>query len=268
MLALWSSASLFLSGGCHSNSLTANREPFITVPEEQEQRLGTEIYRKLLQSPTLALSYDGRQMDLINKTASKLIRSANQSPSHAGKAFSYEWESVVVKDDASRSVIVLPGGKIIASSGLLLLFPTEEELAPVLGHAMAHALAGHGGERIGRNVLTAVGSDMAGVVIQKRQAKTTRPAMAALGFGPWIGVDWPYSEAHETEADRIGLALATRAGYDPAVARLAWNRLKAHSGEWASLHPWSTGRAELWAALISRTERFDGRADIFGLREQ
>jgi predicted Zn-dependent protease len=256
MLALWLFASLLLGTGCHSKLFSGDRSSLLTIPERQERQLGIEMYRKLLHSPSLTLSYDGAHIDLVNKTASKLIKAAKQTP-YASKAGSYEWETLVVTDSGSRAVVVLPGGKIIVWSGLLSLFPSEQDLAPVLSHAMAHALGGHGAERIGGSLLGAVDSDMAGLVIQKREAKTTRPAMAALGFGPWLGVEWPYSDEHEAEADRIALLLTTRAGYDPGYGARAWIMLGKDGTEWASLHPWSSGRAELWAAEMSAAERFN-----------
>ncbi|OUS21721.1 peptidase M48 [Nonlabens dokdonensis] len=160
----------------------------------------------------------------------------------------YEWEYKLVKDDQVNAWC-MPGGKIVFYTGILPICQDETGVAIVMGHEVAHALANHGGQRmsaaqwqaiIGTGV--AVGSQVAGASNETQQL-----IGQAYGLGSQVGGMLPFSRAHETEADKIGLYLAAIAGYNPDEGAQLWERMKANSGgqappEFLSTHPSNDSR--------------------------
>jgi predicted Zn-dependent protease len=155
-----------------------------------------------------------------------------------------EWEFVVFESD-DVNAFALPGGKVGVYTGLLKLAENDDELACVMGHEIGHVTSRHGAERISQNlavagigVIGALSLDAADVDPAKRNA-----ILAGYGLGTTVGVLLPYSRAHETEADSIGLRFAAGAGYDPRAAARFWRKMqaahkdKARPPEILSTHP-------------------------------
>ncbi|KAM7217919.1 Peptidase family M48 domain containing protein [Rhypophila decipiens] len=161
------------------------------------------------------------------------------------------WEIYVVDDPHTANAFVLPGGKVFVFSGILPLARNDSALAAVLGHEIAHNVAGHVGERmsgsIGTNILLYSGMLVA----------------AGIGLGPllmhYLGskvltvvLENPMSRKQESEADYIGLMIMAEACYDPREAVGFWERMEGamhghgHGGEevpeWASTHPSNENR--------------------------
>jgi predicted Zn-dependent protease len=119
----------------------------------------------------------------------------------------------------------------------------ESGLAAIIGHEVVHALARHGSERMSQGILAQIGLVGASVALQTQgfSPTTSQAAMSALGVGTQVGVLLPFSRAHESEADYIGLLLAADAGYDPQEAVRVWQRMQQSGGqqpqEFLSTHP-------------------------------
>lgn len=144
----------------------------------------------------------------------------------------------------------MPGGKIAVYTGLLdKIKPTDAELAAVLGHEISHALREHARERVSQQMATNIGLSVLSVI-------TNSPAASDLG-GKLTDVMFtlPNSRTHEAEADRMGVELAARAGYDPAAAITLWQKMAAASNgasqpEILSTHPSPQSRiADLQVAV-------------------
>src|SRR2546426_1197613 len=144
--------------------------------------------------------------------------------------------------DALPISFALPGGKIAVYTGIFPVAKNEAGLAAILGHEVTHALARHGAERMSQGLLAQIGLEAASIAL----GSGTNPAvgqatMAALGLGVNVGVLLPFSRAHESEADHIGLLLAAQAGYDPHEAIHVWERMeqlsKGQPPEFLSTHP-------------------------------
>ena len=114
-------------------------------------------------------------------------------------------------------------------------------LAVVLGHEVAHAIAGHGNERMSQGLMAQMGAVALSAALSSQPAATQNLFMQAYGAGANVGLLLPYSRLHESEADRIGLVLMARAGYDPRTAVPFWNQMNASGGarppELLSTHP-------------------------------
>jgi predicted Zn-dependent protease len=131
----------------------------------------------------------------------------------------------------------MPGGKIAVYTGLIeRLQVTDDELAAVMGHEIAHALREHGRERVSQAQAQGVLIGVVGAV-----AGVSGPTLDLTRVVVDLTFNLPNSREHEIEADRIGVELAARAGYDPRAAITLWEKMgKAGGGqppEFLSTHP-------------------------------
>jgi predicted Zn-dependent protease len=149
------------------------------------------------------------------------------------------WEVVVFEDD-SANAFALPGRKIGVHTGLLKVATNQDQLAAVIGHEVGHVLADHANERMSQGTAAQLGLATA-AILTDASTPEGQATLAALGLGAQVGILLPYSRAHETEADVIGLDLMAEAGFDPAQAVDLWlNMSKAGGGqppELLSTHP-------------------------------
>jgi metalloendopeptidase OMA1, mitochondrial len=167
------------------------------------------------------------------------------------KAPHYDWEFRVINKNVPNA-FCLPGGKIGVNTGLLTIVQSDAELAAVLGHEVAHALARHSAERLSdeRAATVALTAATIGLAVLGARSGTTSPgtsaaisvAALAAGAGVNYGILMPMSRKQESEADHIGLVLMAMAGYDPHAAITLWERLaslsKGQKGpQWLSTHP-------------------------------
>jgi predicted Zn-dependent protease len=158
------------------------------------------------------------------------------------------WEVRVFESDQVNA-FALPGRKIGVYAGLLRVATNPSQLAAVIGHEVGHVLARHGNERVSQQAAAQGLTSAAAVAVQAIEvsSETGQMVMAGLGMGAQYGVLLPYSRAHETEADTIGIDLMARAGFDPAESIQLWRNMGAASGgeappEIASTHPSNASR--------------------------
>ncbi|MGH1408620.1 MAG: M48 family metallopeptidase [Aeromonas sp.] len=162
------------------------------------------------------------------------------------------WE-VVLFDSKQVNAFALPGGKIGVYSGLLKVAKNQDQLATVIGHELTHVLAQHSNERLSRDQLTGIGLTVANAAIGSSDSLGGAATMAALGLGVQVGIALPYGRTQESEADRLGLELMARAGFNPAEAIPLWQNMSAAAGgntppQLLSTHPSNENRiAELQA---------------------
>jgi predicted Zn-dependent protease len=182
------------------------------------------------------LNRDSTQTERVRRIAQRLIP---QTAVFRDDAPAWQWEVNVISSDQVNAWC-MPGGKIAVYTGLIeKLKITDDELAAVIGHEISHALREHARERMGRQMATqattAIGAAaleiFTGVRIDPQIAGTFTQAMFVL----------PNSRENEQEADRIGVELAARAGYDPRAAVSLWNKMSQVGGgsppQWLSTHP-------------------------------
>lgn len=163
----------------------------------------------------------------------------------------WNWQVNVI-DDPEVNAYAMAGGKIAVYTGLLThVNPTDDELAQVLGHEIAHALAGHSREKIS----IAAGTDLAIAAYGATQAANQR-TQQALSAAALLAVRLPNSRLMEAEADRIGIELAARAGYDPNAAVSLWTKMSRtkNSGvpQFLSTHPSDSSRINALSNLVPK----------------
>jgi len=182
--------------------------------------------------------------------AAKIVEAAKRSK-YGEMAKQFEWDVTVIKDDKTANAFALPGGKMAVYTGIFPVAKTEAGLAAVMGHEVVHALARHGAERMSQGQLTNAALQVAGAVLGAGGGNPVlgQATMAALGVGAQVGVLLPFSRAHESEADYVGILLAADAGYDPRESVGLWERMAQLSGgggpaEFLSTHPGHDTRIE------------------------
>ena len=197
--------------------------------DDDMAQLGATAFQETEQKTPI--SKDGSATIYVTCVANAITR---ELPNGGGN-----WD-VKVFDSKDVNAFALPGGKIGVYTGLLKVTQTQDQLAAVIGHEVSHVLAGHSNERVSNQYATQAGLQVASVIVGGGVAGET--AMAALGLGAQYGVLLPFSRAHETEADLLGLDLMSKAGFDPRQAVQLWqNMAQATNGqkpaEFASTHP-------------------------------
>lgn len=227
--------------GCVTNPYT-KRWQLLMVPQSYEANLGTQAYQDVLHDPKVKLSDNPSEVTPVERVAGRIIEAAKRSK-YAEAANEFKWEVTVIKDDATKNAFALPGGKIAVYTGIFPVADNESGLAAIVGHEVVHALARHGSERMSQGILAQIGLVGASIALgtQGFSPVTSQAAMSALGVGAQVGVLLPFSRAHESEADYIGLLLAADAGYDPHEAVRVWERMQQSGGhephEFLSTHP-------------------------------
>jgi len=151
-----------------------------------------------------------------------------------------EWEVIVFKDDTPNA-FALPSGKIGVHTGLLKVASNQDQLAAVIGHEIGHVQAHHSNERVSQNM--AVESSL-GILqaIPIPGSMLGQTALGLLGVGAEYGIMLPFSRTHEAEADKIGLDLMAKAGFNPLQSIDLWKNMnRAGDGnqppEFMSTHP-------------------------------
>jgi predicted Zn-dependent protease len=141
--------------------------------------------------------------------------------------YHFEWEFSVVASNRVNA-LCLPAGKVIVFSALLGFVRSDDELATVLGHEMAHALAHHASERIARNPADFQALRVAGGRLGNLETSRRESILQTLDAGAALQ-ELSYNRFQETEADHIGVFLMTFAGYDPHAALAFWERMREAS---------------------------------------
>jgi predicted Zn-dependent protease len=162
----------------------------------------------------------------------------------------WEWSIKIIDDPETVNAWAMAGGKMALYSGLIeKIKPSDDELAQVLGHEIAHALAKHSAEKMSVAMASSIGVMAVGVATKGEGLALSGAALAAA-----LAVQKPNSRAAESEADRIGIELAAKAGYDPRAAITLWQKMAKVGGkgppEFLSTHPAPENREKTLASLV------------------
>lgn len=236
--------------GCATAPYTGRRQ-MILVSEGEEAALGDDAYKHILRDSVLTHDADAER--IVRKVGERIARAANEP--------AYNWQFSVINDPEMVNAFALPGGKVAVYTGIFGPARDEAGLAVVLGHEVAHALARHPAERMSQDLLLQVVGTGLGVALSKNPAVANQ-VLQVYGIGTDVGVALPFSRAQETEADRIGLILMAKAGYDPHVAIELWQRMEKKEGgkdappEILSTHPGYETRIEQLRSFLPEALRY------------
>lgn len=238
--------------GCTSTTSTGavgvDRQQLLLISNEQVLQLSAQSYNKSIQEARArgVLDTNKAQVNRLKNISNRLI---GQVGSYRPDAARWQWEVHTIKSD-QLNAFVMPGGKIMFYTGIIeRLNLTDDEIAAIMGHEMSHALREHSRERLSREYATQTGIGVAASIFGLSQGQAELANLAGD-----FGLSRPHSRTQESEADRIGLELMARAGYNPQAAITLWQKMqRASQGEppqFLSTHPSSTNRiAELQALM-------------------
>lgn len=225
------------------------------LPADLMDQLGIEAFEEMKRSAPISSSES--QTALVQCVAGSTIAAARRLYQNAAG----NWE-VVLFDNPSPNAFALPGGKIGVHTGLLDVAENSDQLAAVIGHEIAHVIAEHGNERMTQQL----GINLVLIVVGLVTESDSDLLRQALGLGAHFGVTLPFSRAHETEADIIGLDIMAAAGFRPEEAMALWRNMSAYGGgqppEFASTHPGHDTRIDDLSAAMSRATRLYEQAQV------
>lgn len=217
----------FTLAACATSPL--GRKQLVFMPEDQLNAMGAAAFRQVEQSTPR--TEDSAVNNYVRCVADAITREVDGG----------EWQVAVFNDD-SVNAFALPGGRIGVYRGLLNVAGTSDELATVIGHEIAHVLARHANERVSQQFAAEQGL----ALIEAFTAGSTSPGtqqmvMGLLGVGAQVGILLPFSRIQESEADKIGVDLIAKAGFDPRASVRLWENMRRVGGpkppELLSTHP-------------------------------
>jgi predicted Zn-dependent protease len=217
------------------------RQQFNLLPESQMVSMAVASYNEFLKENQL--SNDASKVAMVKNVGQKIASAVERFLSENGlsdRIQGYKWEFNLVQEDVPNAW-AMPGGKVVVYTGILPYTKTEAGLAVVMGHEIAHAIARHGNERMSQALLIETGGTALSLALSQKPEETQSLFLMAYGVGTQVGISLPYSRAHETEADKLGLIFMAMAGYDPHEAVEFWQRMAQAGGqkppEFLSTHP-------------------------------
>jgi predicted Zn-dependent protease len=157
----------------------------------------------------------------------------------------------IIDEPKTVNAWCMAGGRMAVYTGLIQkIDPTDDELAQVMGHEISHALLNHTAERMSMAMATQLGAVAVGV------ASDSGGAMAGAAVLGQLGLLLPNSRASEAEADKVGMEIAAKAGYDPRAAATLWQKMEKVGGKgpppFLSTHPSPANRQQTLAALATQ----------------
>jgi predicted Zn-dependent protease len=218
-----------------SGAVGVERRQTMMLSSSEVNRGAEQAYQQTIREAAKkgALNRNSDEVQRVRTVANRLIPVTG---AFRADAPGWKWEVNVISS-AEINAWCMPGGKIAVYTGLIeKLRITDDELAAVMGHEIAHALREHGRERASQqaaqNAVIGIGAAILGV---GGAGESVANIVADVTFG------LPYSREFEREADRIGVELAARAGYDPRAAVTLWQKMAQAGGggspQFLSTHP-------------------------------
>ncbi len=195
---------------------------------------------KINNDPAIKARVDG----ITNRLVAQAIRYRPDSAK-------WDWQVAVIDEPNTLNAYCLPGGRMAIYTGIIQkLNATDDEIAQVMGHEIGHALANHGAEKMSNAVL-AQGAVVVAASASKNNSTAVLAGGTALAQMGWL---LPNSRGAESEADRIGIEIAARAGFDPNAAVSLWKKMLSSNGkgppQFLSTHPAPTTRIKDLSALV------------------
>lgn len=208
------------AAACSKVPITGRRQLNI-IPESIMTGLGKSSYKQTLSNKSI--ERDGKDVDVLKKVGGRISKVANRPD--------YEWRYALI-NDKQINAWCLPGGYIGFYTGILPVLENEAAMAFVMGHEVGHAVARHGSERLSQQLVLVGGLTGLAILADAKTDMTkeqTAIVFGALGVGAEVGILLPFSRAHESEADIIGMMYAASAGYPPGEGIALWDRMEASS---------------------------------------
>lgn len=219
---------LILISSCGSVPLTG-RKQILLVSDSEVFQAGLTQYKQYISTSTL--SSDASATAMVKSVGRRMADATERylrSNGLQSEISNFAWEFNLVQD-SQVNAFCMPGGKIVVYEGLLSVATTEEELAVVIGHEIAHAVAKHSNERMSQQIMAQYGMSILSEALSKKSALVQTAAVSVFGLGAQVGFMLPYSRKHEYEADYMGIVIMELAGYDSNAATAFWQKMASLS---------------------------------------
>ncbi|ADV43606.1 M48 family metallopeptidase [Bacteroides helcogenes] len=238
-------ASLLLLAGCGSVPVTGRKQVLLVSDQEVLTSSLTQYKDYMKTAPKSAAATQSAMVTRVGKRIAAATEQYLKENGLANEVKNFSWEFNLVKD-SQVNAFCMPGGKIVVYEGLMKIVSSDDELAVVIGHEVAHAVAKHSNERMSQQMLAQYGAQILGQSLSQKSAAVQTIANQVYGIGAQYGVMLPFSRKHESEADYMGLIFMRMAGYNPDVAVKFWQKMSAGTSakvpELMSTHPSDTRR--------------------------
>ena len=254
-LALLAAAAL-LAAGCASTtsgSVAAGgkgRSQLLLVSSDEVMQQSLQYYEQQNKQARAKgeLITSGAEWSRVNAVMQRLTP---QVAAFRPDAARWPWQLVLINEDTVNAH-VMAGGKITVYTGLIRkLKLSDDEIAAVMGHEMAHALREHTREKMSQSAAGDLAISIGGALLGAGEG-----AQQIAGLGKQLALDLPFSRGMESEADLYGLELAARAGYDPRAAVTLWQKMAQAGGSngpgFLSPHPAPGDRMAALEAAIPK----------------
>lgn len=235
-------------GACATNPVTG-RQQLMIVSEQQAIQSSLQAYPQMLAplEKQGKVNTDPALKARVDRITGRLVAQAIKYRPDTAR---WDWEIKVIDDPKTVNAWAMAGGKMAIYSGLVKqLNATDDEIAQVLGHEIAHALSAHTAEKMSVAMASNLAVIGVGIATDSKGLAMTGAALAAA-----YAVQMPNSRQMEMEADRIGIELAAKAGYDPRAAVTLWQKMGKLSDsrppEFLSTHPSPDTRTQTLSALV------------------
>lgn len=235
---------------CQTNPVTG-RKQFIVVSEDEAIASSAQAYVQMLAPYQKAgkLDNDPAVTARVVAITERLIPPAI---AYRPETADWKWSVKVIDDPKTINAWCMAGGKMAFYTGLIVaLKPTDDEIAQVMGHEIAHALAKHQAEKMSHQVATQLGISVLSVITGPQYGQIVGSAATQAAQ---VTLTLPNSRGAESEADRIGIELAAKAGYDPRAAVTLWQKMAKATG--------STGKGDFMSTHPAPEKRMAALAEL------
>ena len=208
-----------LLSGCLGKTPVTDRSQIVFMSQSEESKLGADSYKEILSKSKISINQ--AQTQRVKRIGNRIAIAANKPD--------FQWEFNLVEDNQINA-FCLPGGKVVVYTGILQVAKNDDQLATVMSHEVAHALARHGAERMSYEQISNGIGELSSVLLQGYAPEYASTFNLAYSTGVNVGVMLPFSRSHENEADEIGVHLMHKAGYNINEAVNFWINMKKLKG--------------------------------------
>ncbi len=229
-------AALILTG-CATNPVTG-RKQFIMVSESEAIAASKQAYAAEL-APLAKQGKVDNNPAMTKRVQDITGRLVAQAVKYRPETAKWDWSVKVIDDPKTLNAFCMAGGKMAIYSGLITkLNASDDEIANVMGHEIGHALSNHTAEKMSVAMASQLGAAAVGAAAGSKYGGV---AMSGAAAAAALAVQLPNSRTAESEADRIGIELTAKAGYNPNAAVSLWQKMAKEGGstppEFLSTHP-------------------------------